>query len=186
MSFLLTSSEVHFFFSFLLFHYYKCTDPGEQLLSVPMEAAVFLHNYFSLKQPSQSSLRKRTSCAQPWRPCWGKTGSSMASFPQDAPAEISTYANNSEMLLLHSTLLDSRSQSPVQWQHHYLLFTGRNDQFPGHLRGHHTTENGRKGTCVPQSWFQPLGCTSSSPQQELEKVVKLLLYCLLMESQAVS
>lgn len=104
MSFLLTSSEVRFFFffssqicsSFLFCHYYKCRDPGEQLLSVHTKAAVCLHNYFSLKQPSQSSLRKRTSCTQPWRPCWGRAGSSMVSFPEDAPAVISTCANNSK------------------------------------------------------------------------------------------
>lgn len=84
MSFLLASSEVHLFSSkyavpsfFITIS--KRTDPGEQLLSVCTKMAVCLHNYFSLEQPSQSSLRKRT---QPQRDCWGRAGSSMVSSSQ--------------------------------------------------------------------------------------------------------
>ena len=84
MSFLLPSSEVHLFSSkyavpssFITTS--KCTDPGEQLLSVRTKMAVCSHDYFSLEQPSQSSLRKST---QPWRVCWGRAGSSMVSSSQ--------------------------------------------------------------------------------------------------------
>lgn len=87
MSFLLSSSEVHFFSSkysvpssFITIS--KCTDAGEQLLSVRAKTAVRLHNYFSPEQPSQSNLSKRTGCAPPRRLCWGRAGSSTVSSSQ--------------------------------------------------------------------------------------------------------
>lgn len=106
-------------------------------------------------------------------------------FPEDAPAAISTCANDSKTLLLHSILLTSRSQSTLQQQHLSLLFRGTNDQSPCHLGGHHRTKNGGKGTWAAQPRLQPLTHTSPSPQQELEKVVKLLLcWFMLVGSQA--
>lgn len=87
LSFLLPSSEVHIFSSkytvpssFITIS--KCTDAGEQLLSVRTKTAVRSHNYFSPEQPSQSSLSKRTGCAPPWRLSWGRAGSSTVSSSQ--------------------------------------------------------------------------------------------------------
>jgi len=84
MSFLPGSSELHLFSSkcavpssFIIIS--KCTDRGEQILSVHTKMAVCLHNYFSPEQPSKSSLRKKRQPQGVW---WGRAGSSMVSSSQ--------------------------------------------------------------------------------------------------------
>lgn len=86
MSFLLPSSEVHFFSSkyavpssFITIS--KCTDAGEQLLSVRTKTAVHLHNYFSpITFPKQPEQKDRLRTAP--ETLLGRAGSSTVSSSQ--------------------------------------------------------------------------------------------------------